>query len=128
MVRNYLFVTMGLICTRCKISKDFSQFQKRPSRKRGYHSWCRECASKKRYEEMKKNRLKAIEMIGGSCVKCNYSNYIGALHFHHPDPSIKDDMFHRLRNRSWDYIRDTLINQKCVLICANCHAEAHIMN
>lgn len=111
----------------CNQEKPFDQFYLRPSRKSGYQSICKDCNRLNRTELTRKNRGLAIQLLGGKCSKCGYNKYHGALHFHHPDPSLKDDMFHRLRNRRYDYIEKTLIEQKCVLLCANCHIEEHHM-
>jgi len=70
-----------------------------------------------------KIKKKAIDYKGGSCVKCGYNKYYGALEFHHLDPSQKDVVWTKLRLRSWDKITKEL--DKCILLCANCHREEH---
>ena len=53
---------------------------------------------------------------------CGYDRYIGALQFHHCDPRRKT--FHLAHNgmtRSLERSREEV--KKCVLLCANCHAE-----
>ncbi len=45
-------------CTKCKTEKDECEFRSRPTLKRGYNSWCKECESKanlKRYIPKEKN-------------------------------------------------------------------------
>ena len=71
-----------------------------------------------------KLRTMAKEYKGGKCTLCGYNKYLGALDFHHLDPSKKDfgisvDGF----TRSWEKIKREL--DKCILICANCHREVH---
>jgi predicted DNA-binding protein YlxM (UPF0122 family) len=66
----------------------------------------------------------AVEYKGGKCVKCGYNKYIGALEFHHLDPTVKDFAISNSGHcRSWEKVKDEL--DKCILVCANCHAEIH---
>ena len=70
-------------------------------------------------------KLKLVEEAGGRCTKCGYSRNIAALTWHHVDPRSKRfqlDM-RNLSNRNEYQIRVELT--KCVLLCANCHAEVH---
>ncbi len=59
---------------------------------------------------------------GGRCQICGYDRYIGALQFHHLDPSEKSFTFGR-RGLSMSVERFREEARKCVLLCANCHAE-----
>ena len=53
---------------------------------------------------------------------CGYDRYIGALHFHHVDPSRKEfAVSGRGFTRSIAKMREEAA--KCVLLCSNCHAE-----
>lgn len=70
-----------------------------------------------------KIKEKAIVYKGGCCANCGYSNYYGALEFHHTTPEEKDVDWGKLRLRSWDKITFEL--DKCVMLCANCHREEH---
>lgn len=70
-----------------------------------------------------KRKIKAIEYKGGSCSQCNYSKYYGALEFHHLNPEEKDVDWSKLRLKNWDVVLHEL--DKCTLLCANCHREAH---
>lgn len=60
-------------------------------------------------------------MAGNKCSICGYSKCEDALHFHH----IRDKSF----TISGNYNRklEDLISEieKCILTCANCHAEIH---
>lgn len=69
------------------------------------------------------SRIKSIEYKGGACVCCGYNRCSDALHFHHIDPTSKDFQIGGNHCRSWESIRREL--DKCVLLCANCHAEKH---
>lgn len=63
-----------------------------------------------------------VAEAGGACAICGYDRYVGALHFHHVDPSIKQfelsaDGFARSLERA------RAEASKCILLCSNCHAE-----
>lgn len=73
-----------------------------------------------RYEQKKK----AIEYKGGQCKICGYNKYHGALHFHHLDPKLKDFSLSKTgQTYVWEDVQKEL--DKCILLCANCHAEVH---
>lgn len=58
------------------------------------------------------------------CKECGLNvNYLPALEFHHP--SIKSDMWDKLRSRPIDAIIKTLNKEESVLICSNCHKVLH---
>lgn len=72
----------------------------------------------------RRRRVKEIlvDEAGGSCALCGYDRYPGALHFHHLDPASKAFMVgHEGNTRSLERLRSEV--SKCVLLCANCHAE-----
>lgn len=87
------------------------------------------CSSKchnktKQTEHRLKVKLRAIEYMGGSCCVCGYDRCAAALEFHHRDATTKDfGISSKDTTRSWDAITAEL--DKCVLLCANCHREAH---
>lgn len=83
---------------------------------------CGSCRVRRARSKMKR---KAIEYMGGKC-QCGYSKCDKALHFHHLDPNEKDFQISASNNRSWNVIVKEL--DKCVLLCANCHAEEHDKN
>lgn len=73
----------------------------------------------------RERKLKLIAELGGRCSKCGYNRNFGALEFHHRDPKLKLfqlDM-RSLANLRWQIIMEEV--RKCVLLCANCHAEEH---
>lgn len=83
-------------------------------------------STKTPYERIKEHRSnikkKCVEYKGGKCERCGYDKCIGALDFHHLDPSQKD--FGISTNiKSFDLIKKEL--DKCILLCANCHREEH---
>ena len=65
-----------------------------------------------------------VEYKGGNCVRCGYDKYMGALEFHHLDPTKKDYTLAHLKVTNFhDKIKNEL--DKCILVCANCHREIH---
>jgi transposase-like protein len=63
-----------------------------------------------------------VEEAGGGCAACGYTRYVGALQFHHIDPSEK---VFAIARRGWtrSLAKAREEASKCVLLCANCHAE-----
>jgi hypothetical protein len=73
-------------------------------------------------QRRRKMKLILVAEAGGRCALCGYDRCIGALHFHHLDPSTK--RFHLSMQgvtRSLTAARAEMA--KCALLCANCHAE-----
>lgn len=70
-------------------------------------------------------KLELIVACGGKCNRCGYARNLAALTWHHLDPALKTFNLdvRSLSNRSRDAIDDEL--RKCILLCANCHAETH---
>ena len=67
-----------------------------------------------------------VEYKGGKCCKCGYNKSIKALQFHHLNPNEKE--FTIASNlRLSDFNMQNYYNEvdKCLLLCANCHAEIH---
>jgi len=89
---------------------------------RGTRYRCRRCASESvtRYRRAVKRRL--VEEAGGSCRLCGYARCMAALEFHHVDPATKRfSVSTKGVARAFDTVRAEAA--KCVLLCANCHAE-----
>lgn len=81
---------------------------------------CNNCTSNRRRREAK---LKALELLGGKCIKCGYNAHPAALEFHHLDKEEKDFSFSRFHNRKWKTLEQEL--RKCVILCSNCHRIEH---
>lgn len=88
---------------------------------RGYYR-CKRCrveATSRRRQAVKRV---LVDEAGGKCVLCGYSHCSRALEFHHLDPKTKEfSLAHNGRTRSIAKLRAEA--SKCVLLCANCHAE-----
>ena len=63
-----------------------------------------------------------IDENGGCCLLCGYDRYPGALEFHHLDPARKDFAL-SMSGVARSLARAREEARKCVLVCANCHAE-----
>jgi DNA-binding CsgD family transcriptional regulator len=71
-----------------------------------------------------KQKSKAYDYLGGECDKCGYDQCSDALDFHHVHGSDKDLLLSSAFGRyPWEVIKEEL--DKCELLCANCHREAH---
>lgn len=71
----------------------------------------------------KNKKQKCIDYLGGKCCICGYNKTHRALSFHHLDPKKKD--FNISRKSAWGFNKVKTELDKCVLLCANCHAEVH---
>ena len=82
-----------------------------------------------RREAVSRRRRTTKEILvaeaGGSCRICGYDRDVAALQFHHLDPSQKE--FSLAMNgitRGIEAMRREA--RKCILLCANCHAEVEV--
>lgn len=88
---------------------------------RGYYR-CGQCRLHAVAEWRRRTKAKLVAEKGGRCLACGYDRYPGALQFHHLDPTTKEfSLSMRGLTRSLERIRTEL--SKCILLCANCHAE-----
>jgi transposase-like protein len=88
---------------------------------RGYYR-CKKCRAAAVAKHRRTVKRKLVEEAGGACVVCGYNRWIGALQFHHLDPTAKE--FHiGQRGYSRSLARSRAEASKCALLCANCHAE-----
>lgn len=68
-------------------------------------------------------KLRSLEYKGKQCVNCGYDKFIGALQFHHPNGDKKFGIAAEGFTRAWASVKAEL--DKCIVLCANCHAESH---
>ncbi|HWH45016.1 MAG TPA: hypothetical protein VNT32_09820 [Thermoleophilaceae bacterium] len=95
-----------------------SEFIARPD---GYLR-CRRCRSEAVSDRRRRVKSALVEEAGGACAICGYARCAAALHFHHVDPNGKSfSLGARGMARSLQRARTEA--RKCVLLCANCHAE-----
>jgi hypothetical protein len=83
---------------------------------------CGKCASQWVIASRRKKKQTLVDLFGGKCQRCGYNKYIGALDFHHIDPSQKA---FSLSVKGLCYSWDSILKEakKCALLCKNCHAE-----
>jgi hypothetical protein len=83
---------------------------------------CLQCRREAVARRRRVMRATIIREAGGRCMVCGYDAYVGALQFHHLDPTLKEfGLSSRGFTRSLDRLREEA--KKCVLLCATCHAE-----
>lgn len=88
--------------------------------KGGYR--CVRCRAEAVSRRRRRVKRLLVEEAGGACCVCGYSRCVAALGFHHLKPAEKSfAMSHRGVARSMAKARAEA--SKCVLVCANCHAE-----
>jgi transposase len=83
---------------------------------------CLKCRADAVSRRRRKVKRILVEEAGGRCAICSYDRSLVALEFHHVDPTEKRfALSHRGVARSLERARREA--SKCVLLCANCHAE-----
>jgi hypothetical protein len=83
---------------------------------------CRRCRQERVSEWRRRVKRVLVEEAGGRCRLCGYDSCMAALQFHHLEPDAKSFALSRQGvTRSIAEARSEAT--KCVLLCANCHAE-----
>ncbi len=83
---------------------------------------CGRCRAEAVSRRRRKVKRLLVEEAGGACRLCGYDRCVAALEFHHVVPSEKRfALSHRGVTRSLREARTEA--RRCVLLCANCHAE-----
>jgi transposase len=91
---------------------------------RGYYR-CLLCRQERVSDWRRRIKRKLIAEAGGGCQLCGYDSCAAALQFHHLDPKEKSfPISHDGVARSIARARQEAA--KCVLLCANCHAEVEV--
>lgn len=87
------------------------------------------CLRASRIEQGRAHRQRASQQLASykiarGCSRCGYRICAAALHFHHRDPALKE---FRLTAAQFASQSPRVLAEiaKCVLLCANCHFEAH---
>ena len=88
---------------------------------RGYYR-CTRCRAERVADRRRRVKAELVAEAGGKCALCGYNRYMGALNFHHVDPSEKSFGVAR-GGATLAIARMRAEARKCVLLCANCHAE-----
>lgn len=100
--------------------------RKRQPRKlidRRYYEKNKEKVYRRKMNRRKRLKEEAVKISGGKCKICGYNKCISALEFHHSQKNKENNVSSLLKNES----RQKLLKEagKCILLCANCHREAH---
>lgn len=83
---------------------------------------CGKCNAAAVSERRREVKRRLVREAGGRCKICDFAEHPAALQFHHVDPATKE--FHLGQQgitRSLGRMRAEA--EKCVLLCANCHAQ-----
>jgi predicted HNH restriction endonuclease len=76
-------------------------------------------------------KRRAIESLGGACVRCRLTledvdGHVCAFDFHHTDPGTKSFTIARNLRRRASVLDAELL--KCILLCATCHRIVEMIN
>lgn len=83
---------------------------------------CMKCRREDVSAWRRRAKQRLVEEAGGRCEICGYNRYLGALQFHHLNPSAKAfSLSRRGCTRAFAELQAEAV--KCALLCANCHAE-----
>jgi hypothetical protein len=118
---NFIQSKNSKVCFKCKIEKSLTDFYISKSGKTAY---CKSCTTKVCTDRKRKFKELCLNYKGSRCERCGYNKCNRALHFHHLDPKQKD--FEISEHKSFilsEKVKEEL--DKCILVCANCHAEIH---
>jgi transposase len=83
---------------------------------------CMKCRGEDVSAWRRRAKQRLVEEAGGKCQICGYDRYMGALQFHHVDPSEKSFLL-SMRGCTRSIAKLRAEAAKCQLLCANCHAE-----
>lgn len=111
------------ICCTCKKSKELSEFYFSNKAHTTLRYDCKTCANSKVIEWQRELKQKCVDLLGGKCVVCGYSNSAWGFDFHHTIPSEKEFQFSNGRSKKFEAMEKEL--KKCILVCATCHREIH---
>jgi hypothetical protein len=79
------------------------------------------------YSQFKRGYERKMELMNTigtcSCSKCGYNKNLAALQFHHLDNKEFSLDIRHIANSSMSRLLEEAA--KCIVLCANCHAELH---
>jgi len=110
-------------CCNCKQDLNEEEFYWKDKIKESRQAQCKQCFNAYVKVRWHKRKVEAIKYKGGVCIDCNQMPHPGCMQFHHLDPSEKEFSWNKGRLRAWEAVKREL--DKCVLLCANCHAIRH---
>jgi len=83
---------------------------------------CGQCHNQYTIKKGKENRLYALAILGGKCIKCGFDKHSCALDIHHKSDR-KDENFASMRG--WSKTRIESEIKDCEILCKNCHSIHH---
>jgi len=86
---------------------------------------CGRCSSAAVSKRRKSLKRRLVEEAGGRCVLCGFDEHPAALQFHHVDPAAKSFSIGE-GGLTRSLARARAEAEKCVLLCANCHAQVEV--
>lgn len=89
--------------------------------KRGSYR-CKKCRSIAVSNNRRKRKLKLIKLHNSKCKICGYKKCVRGLQFHHLDPKEKSFGIAE-KGACLSFKKMIQEISKCILVCANCHAE-----
>ena len=126
------------ICCMCKNDLPLDSFKSNSRRSDGLQSQCIECQKKYRRKHYLNNKAKYInkakkkthEVVAWwkdyksqfKCSRCP-EDHPACIQFHHADDNKNGNVSGLIRNGSRESILKEI--EKCVPLCANCHAKEH---
>ena len=114
----------GKVCPRCKQQLPAEAFYRR-RKNSNLSPYCKECTNRQTLDRMHYFKHKCVAYKGGKCCRCGYDYCVEALEFHHLNPEEKELSLSGGKSYSFERIKPEL--DKCILVCANCHREIHMM-
>lgn len=71
-----------------------------------------------------------VKIVGGKCLLCGYSRFSQNLEFHHIHMHLKKFEIGSIYNIKAGVTEEEIKEEvsKCILLCRNCHGEAHILD
>ncbi|MFX1340545.1 MAG: hypothetical protein ACFFDK_18190, partial [Promethearchaeota archaeon] len=84
---------------------------------------CKQCEIEQKIIRELSIKLNIIDnYYDGKCSRCCVSStFLPVLEFHHPDPTIKESSWRKLKGRELLKILKTLQKEKVIILCRNCH-------
>lgn len=76
-----------------------------------------------RAKKRRRNKTAALDYKGNRCQLCGYDRCVKSLEFHHVRPAEKKFTASQGLEKHWPTLRKEI--DKCLLLCKNCHTEAH---
>lgn len=111
------------VCCQCHQELPVNNFYRTPQGR--LKAYCKNCWTLRKRGYVQRFKLQCVKYKGGQCYLCGYHKCIGALEFHHLDPTQKDFGISKRGGRGAFTDKVKVELDKCILVCANCHREIH---